>query len=98
MENPVAHFEDFAPRARKQRQVGAGHPGLGGQGMDFLEQGGVAHRVQMGGDLVQQQDGVSPSRASDSSRASASMMEISSAFCSPVEQSRASARLVVWRT
>src|SRR5258708_5289559 len=40
----------------------------------------------------------SPSRARDSSRASASMMEIKSAFCSPVEQSRASARFGVWRT
>ncbi len=69
------------------------------EAVDFLEQGGAARCIQMGGDFVQQQDsGARPSRARDSSRASASMMEIRSAFCSPVEQSRASARLSVWRT
>ena len=42
--------------------------------------------------------GARPSRARVSSQASASTMEISSAFCSPVEHSRASARFSVWRT
>src|SRR3954466_8495031 len=58
--NAVADFEYFATRAVEQRKIGTGHPGLGGQGMDFLEQGGPAGGIQMRGDLVQQQDGRQP--------------------------------------
>ena len=37
------HFENLAAGAFEQGKIGTGHPGLGGQGMDFLEQGGAAH-------------------------------------------------------
>src|SRR6202000_2908748 len=53
----IAVFDrkDLRPCGFEQRKIGAGHPGLRAQGRDFLEQGGSARRIQMGGDFVQQQ-------------------------------------------
>ena len=41
---------------REGLRIGARHPGLAAQRDDFLEQRGRAARVEMGGDLVEQQD------------------------------------------
>lgn len=43
-------------KGREHLDIGAGHPGLGAEREDFLEQGAAAFGIEMGGDLVQQKD------------------------------------------
>jgi hypothetical protein len=52
----VAHFEHLGARAEgfEQILIGAGEPGLAGIGQEFVEQRRAAHRVQMGGGFVDQ--------------------------------------------
>ena len=77
-----------APKAREGFVVGAGEPGLRAQRQQSFEQRRAARAVEMGRDLVEQQERVIR-RASATRRACASTSATSSAFCSPVEQSAA---------
>ncbi len=78
----------LAGERAEQLAVGAGEPGLQAEGQDLAEQGFAPLAVEMRRRLVQQQDRRLPAAALVR-RASASAIDSSSAFCSPVEHSAA---------
>ena len=92
-ELPVPDFEDLRPRLLRtgKDRCRSSRPG---RREPAISSNRAARRTASRWAAISSSSssGARPSRARDNSRASASMMEISSAFCSPVEQSRASAR------
>ena len=73
---------------REDGGVGAGQPGLGAERAQLLEQRGAARGVEMGRDLVEQQDRLLLAGRRAQPRLGQDQA-IRSAFCWPVEQSRA---------
>ncbi len=78
-----------SPSSVKSSGPGAGHKGLRAQAADFIIEGCTAARVKMGRDLVQQAGSAARRNRAQARGALARISEISSAFCSPVEQSLA---------
>ena len=56
-DRPVGHAQHLRTAAERREKfgIGTGHPALGPERHDFVEQGGPALAVEMGRDLVEQQ-------------------------------------------
>jgi hypothetical protein len=72
-------------QSRKGFDIGARHPRLASQRHDLVEQRGAAQRVQVGRDLIEEQDRRGTVAALAHEVGMRQHEPISSAFCSPVE-------------
>lgn len=84
----VVERQAFGGEGFEQVGAGAGQKGLAPEGGQGGVERGAAGAIEMGGDLVEQEDRGAPKSAA-TAWALARIRLISSAFCSPVEQERA---------
>ena len=82
---------EFGPvfQCREGLQIGARQPCLGAQRDDFIEQRAAPQRVQMGRDLIEQQDRRGAIAALPHEIGMRQHEADEQAFCSPVEQTLA---------